>query len=98
MAQVVRSQLPRSAMRRPSVVGATGLAEVLLTPVGALQAAGSMVPLRLRGSGSSETASVINTSTNKVINTSTNKRVKTVGLGSGRFGSATRGAITTDLS
>jgi hypothetical protein len=49
MAQVVRFRLSRSAMRATTAVDAAGVAAVVLTPVGAPQAAGLTIPLRLRG-------------------------------------------------
>lgn len=72
MAQVVRFQMPRSAMRTVAVVNVAGFPAVVLTPVGGPPAAAVTIPYAYVGNGRS-----------RVNNTSSNKVVKTVRLGRG---------------
>jgi YVTN family beta-propeller protein len=73
MAQLVGSRLSRLTMRVGTAVGVAGAAVVALsmTPVGASPPAASTTPYAYVANDDSDTASVINTSTNTVVKTVT---------------------------
>src|SRR5271165_2942235 len=69
MRQRVGSQLSRFAIRMGPAIGAAGLAAVVLTPLGAPQAAALTIPYAYVANGGSNTVSVINTFSNAVVKT-----------------------------